>query len=168
MRAQAGKEHFEPHLFMSHIAPILELKMASFEFSKEKLPKQLIINNEYVDSKNSKKLTVHNPKDGSLVADDVPLAGEQDVDAAVAAAEAAFPAWKATLPSKRRDMLNKLADLIDAHAKQLGELTRITLGAPWGSFGLFEISLCAETLRYNAGWTDKFAGEAYPQEGETI
>ena len=137
----------------------------TFDFSKEKLPKQLIINNEYVDSKNSKKLTVHNPKDGSFVADDVPLAGEQDVDAAVAAAEAAFPAWKATLPSKRRDMLNKFADLIDAHAKELGELTRITLGAPWGSFGLFEISLCAETLRYNAGWTDKFAGEAYPQEG---
>jgi aldehyde dehydrogenase (NAD+) len=138
--------------------------MVAFEFSKDKLPKQLVINNEYVDSKNSKKLTVKNPKDASLVADDVPLAGEADVDAAVDAAEKAFPAWKATLPSKRRDMLNKLADLIDSHAKQLAELTRITLGAPWGSFGAFEISLCAETLRYNAGWTDKFAGESYPQE----
>ena len=138
--------------------------MATLDFSKDKLPKQLIINNEYVDSKGSKKLTVKNPKDGSLVADDVPIAGEADVDAAVAAAEAAFPAWKKTLPSKRRDMLNKLADLIDSNAKVLAELTRITLGAPWGSFGAFEISLCAETLRYNAGWTDKFAGEAYPQE----
>ena len=123
--------------------------MSSFAFSKDSLPKQLIINNEYVDSKNKQKLTVRNPKDGSLVADDVPLAGEEDVDAAVEAAEKAFPAWKATLPSKRRDMLNKLADLIDQHAKELGELTRITLGAPWGSFGLFEISLCAETLRYS-------------------
>ncbi|KAK5169775.1 uncharacterized protein LTR77_005753 [Saxophila tyrrhenica] len=138
--------------------------MASFQFSKDKLPKQLVINNEYVDSKNSKKLTVNNPKDGSLVADDVPLAGEADVDAAVAAAEAAFPAWKATTPTKRRDMLNKLADLIDAHAKPLAELTRITLGAPWGSFGSFEMTLCAETFRYNAGWTDKFAGESHPQE----
>ena len=61
--------------------------MSAFEFSKDKLPKQLIINNEYVDSKNSKKLTVYNPADGSLVADDVPLAGEADVDAAVEAAE---------------------------------------------------------------------------------
>ena len=81
----------------------------------------------------------------------MPLAGELEVDAAVAAAERAFPAWKATPPNKRRDMLNNLADLIDEHGKALGELTRITLGAPWGSFGLFEISLCAETLRYNAG-----------------
>jgi aldehyde dehydrogenase (NAD+) len=138
--------------------------MSTFDFSKDKLPKQLIINNEYVDSKNSKKLTVKNPKDGSVIADDVPLAGEADVDAAVAAAEKAFPAWRATTPTKRRDLLNKLADLIDKHAKQLGELTRITLGAPWGSFGAFEISLCSDTLRYNAGWTDKFAGETYPQE----
>ena len=138
--------------------------MSSIEFSKDKLPKQLIINNEYVDSRSSKKLTVKNPKDGSLIADDVPLAGEADVDAAVAAAEKAFPGWRATKPTQRRDMLNKLADLIEKNAKALGELTRITLGAPWGSFGAFEINMCAETLRYNAGWTDKFAGEAFPQE----
>ncbi|KAK0854850.1 hypothetical protein LTR91_017749 [Friedmanniomyces endolithicus] len=138
--------------------------MSSFNFSKANLPKQLVINNEYVDSKNSKKLSVYNPKNGELIADDVPLAGEQDVDEAVAAAEKAFPAWKATPPNKRRDMINKFADLIEKYGKELGELTRITLGAPWGSFGAFEISLCAETLRYNAGWTDKFAGEAYPQE----
>ncbi len=122
--------------------------MSSFNFSKDHLPKQLVINNEYVDSKNSKKLSVYNPKNGELIADDVPLAGEQDVDEAVAAAEKAFPAWKATPPNKRRDMINKLADLIEKYGKELGELTRITLGAPWGSFGAFEISLCAETLRY--------------------
>lgn len=138
--------------------------MGAFAFNKDNLPKQLVINNEYVDSKNSKKLSVYNPKNGDLIADDVPLAGEQDVDEAVAAAEKAFPAWKSTLPSKRRDMLNKLADLIEENGRELGELTRITLGAPWGSFGSFELSMCAETLRYNAGWTDKFAGEAYPQE----
>lgn len=122
--------------------------MSTFTFSKDNLPKQLVINNEYVDSKSSKKLSVYNPKNGELVADDVPLAGEQDVDEAVAAAEKAFPAWKATLPSQRRNMLNKFADLIEKHGKEIGELTRITLGAPWGSFGAFEINLCAETLRY--------------------
>ncbi|KAK5712566.1 hypothetical protein LTR17_017947 [Elasticomyces elasticus] len=138
--------------------------MSTFPFSKINLPKQLIINNEYVDAQSSKKLTVHNPKDGSLVADDVPCAGEKDVDEAVAAAEKAFPAWKATTPKQRRDKLNNLADLIDTHSEQLGELTRLTLGAPWVSFGKWEVALCAETLRYNAGWVDKFAGEAYPQE----
>lgn len=124
--------------------------MPAFPFSKDHLPKQLIINNEYVDSHDTKKFTVRNPKNGEIVADDVPLAGEKDVDEAVAAAEKAFPAWKATLPSQRRDMLNKLADLMAENNKALGELNRITLGSP-SSFGHFEVNMCAETLRYNAG-----------------
>jgi aldehyde dehydrogenase (NAD+) len=61
-------------------------------------------------------------------------------------------------------MLNKLADLIDQHATELAELTRITLGAPRNSFGAFEIGAAAEALRYNAGWIDKFAGESFSQE----
>lgn len=57
-----------------------------------------------------------------------------------------------------------MADLIDANAETLAELTRFSLGAPWASFGAFEIALAAEGFRYYAGWTDKFAGETYPQE----
>jgi len=34
------------------------------QYSTKSLPKQLFINNEYVDSKSSKKLTLYNPKDG--------------------------------------------------------------------------------------------------------
>jgi len=58
----------------------------------------------------------------------------------------------------------KFADLIEKHGDALAELTRITLGAPYGSFGKFETGLAAEAFRYNAGWIDKFAGESFPQE----
>jgi hypothetical protein len=102
------------------------------QYSIKNLPKQIFINNEYVDSKNSKKLTLHNPKDGSLIADDVPLAGEQDVDAAVAAAEKAFVGWRKMGATERRNILLKFA-----------QLSRISLGAP-ASFGAFEGGLCAE------------------------
>ena len=107
---------------------------------------------------------MYNPKDNSLVSDKVPVAGPEDVDAAVAAAEAAFPAWKAITAIERRNILNKFASLIDQNSKQLAELTRITLGAPYESFGKFEVAMAAEAFRYNAGWIDKFAGEAHPQE----
>ncbi|KAG7126380.1 Aldehyde dehydrogenase like protein [Verticillium longisporum] len=137
---------------------------SSFDWSKGNLPKKLFINNEYVESKNSKKLSLHNPIDGSAVADDVALAGEADVDAAVAAAEAAFPIWKKTPPNTRRDIMNKFADLLNQNRLALAELTRLTLGAPFGSFGSFEINLACEGFRYFAGWTDKFPGETYPQE----
>ncbi|OCL09602.1 aldehyde dehydrogenase [Glonium stellatum] len=79
----------------------------AFSWSLKNLPKQIFINNEYVGSKNNKKLSLYNPKDGSLIVDDVSLASEQDVDAAVAAAEKAFPAWKKMLPNERRNIMTK-------------------------------------------------------------
>ncbi|KAK2745560.1 hypothetical protein FQN57_003685 [Myotisia sp. PD_48] len=133
-------------------------------FSKDDLPLQLFINNEYVPSKGTGKLKLYNPKDGSLVSDQVPIAGEQDVEAAVDAAEKAFPAWKRVLPSQRRDIMNKFASLLDQHSTALSELNRITLGAPYETFGKFEVGLCAEAFRYNAGWIDKFVGETVPQD----
>lgn len=129
------------------------------------LPERVVLNEtQLVDSKNSKKLEVRNPKDDSVLATDAPLAGEADVEAAVAAGLTAFKSWRKTHPNTRRDCMLRLADLIEANEKPLAELTRISLGAPYGTFGSFEVNLCCEALRYFAGWTDKFPGEAYPQE----
>ncbi|KAF6798220.1 putative aldehyde dehydrogenase [Colletotrichum sojae] len=137
---------------------------SAFPWGKDNLPKQLFINNQYVDSKNSEKLKLFSPKDESLVADDVALGGQEDVDAAVAAAETAFPKWKRTPPNERRDMMLKFAGLLAQHSRELAELSRLTLGAPSGSFGPIEINMATECFRYFGGWTDKFAGETYPQE----
>jgi hypothetical protein len=115
----------------------------ALEFSAENLPKKIFINNDYVDSKSSKKLAVYNPKNGELIANDVSLAGEEDVDAAVDAAEKAFPAWKKMSALQRRGIMNKFADLIEQNAKEIAQLSRISLGSP-AAFGAFEIGLCAE------------------------
>ncbi|KAI1612740.1 aldehyde dehydrogenase domain-containing protein [Exophiala viscosa] len=136
----------------------------AFQFSAKNLPKQLFINNEYVASKGNKTTPVYNPKDESLVADDVPVSNEADVEAAISAAENAFPKWKKFSAAARRDILLKFAALLEEHTEPLAELTRITLGAPYGAFGKFEVALGAEAFKYNAGWIDKFCGEAYPQE----
>jgi aldehyde dehydrogenase (NAD+) len=137
---------------------------STFPFSLNNLPTQLFINNEYTTPQNPTTLSVSNPTTNTLVSDRVPLAGESDVEAAVAAAEAAFPAWKSTPAATRRSIMLKFAALVEQHSAILGELTRITLGAPYEAFGKFEISLCAQSFEYNAGWIDKFAGEAYPQQ----
>jgi aldehyde dehydrogenase (NAD+) len=106
---------------------------------------------------------VTNPKDGSLVSSDVPVSGAEDVEAAVSAAEAAFPAWKKMSPTVRRGLLLKLADLIEANVTALAELGRLTMGAPV-SIGAMEAGMAVEFFRYYAGWTDKFAGETFPQD----
>lgn len=118
----------------------------SIPYSLSNLPKQIFINNEYVDSKSDKKLTVHNPADGSLIADDVPIAGEQDVDAAVSAAEKAFPAWKKTTPTERRNLLYKFAELLEKHSSEIYDLTSVALGAPASIRG-WE-GMCAEVCLY--------------------
>ncbi|KAI0017431.1 aldehyde dehydrogenase [Xylariomycetidae sp. FL0641] len=134
-----------------------------FPWNKSNQPKQLFINNEYVASHNANKLKVYNPKNGELVADDIALAGESDVDAAVVAAEKAFPSWKKFPAAKRRDCMLRLADLIEKHSTAMAELTRINLGCPVTMFS-FETNMTAECFRYFAGWVDKFAGESYPQD----
>ncbi|KAJ9646942.1 hypothetical protein H2204_000634 [Knufia peltigerae] len=127
------------------------------------LPKQLFINNEYVDPKHSVKRSLYNPATGELVADDVPVAGEQDVDYAVDCAEKAFPAWKKVSPTQRRDILLKFASLVEEHATELAAMTRLTLGSPV-KFNEFEIALAVDAMRYYIGWIDKFNGESFPQD----
>jgi aldehyde dehydrogenase (NAD+) len=110
------------------------------------------------------RFKVFDPEDGSLVADDVPNAGAADVDAAVAAAEAAYPAWKKLDPEARRAMMMKLADLIEIpeNAETLLALTSATLGQPlsmkWTAY------FCARLLRYYASWIGKVKGESWPQD----
>ncbi|EXJ87662.1 hypothetical protein A1O1_04586 [Capronia coronata CBS 617.96] len=133
-----------------------------FPFSASKLPLQMFVNNEYVDVENPRKLTLYNPKDGSLVSDKVPVAGTEDVDLAVKYAQAAFPAWRKVAPAERTKTLLKFADLLEEYYEKLGELTRLTLGST-PAFAQMEASVAAQGLRYNAGWIDKFAGQTYPE-----
>lgn len=116
----------------------------AFPFSKSSLPTQLFINNEYVESKHSEKLTVYNPKDGSLVCDSVPKSGEKDVDAAVSAAEKAFLEWRKSSNATRQKLMLKLADLIETNSEKLAELSRITMGAPYKTFGQRETTTAVE------------------------
>jgi len=64
---------------------------------------------------------VFNPATGA-VASRVALAGASEVDAAVAAAKAAFPEWSETAPIKRARVLFKFKQLLDEHHDELAEI----------------------------------------------
>jgi len=64
---------------------------------------------------------VYNPALGAVSAQ-VPLASKEEVDAAVAAARAAFPAWRETPPLKRAHILFRFKQLLDEHHDELAEL----------------------------------------------
>ncbi|CAK7229074.1 hypothetical protein SCUCBS95973_007096 [Sporothrix curviconia] len=90
---------------------------------------KLLINGELVDASDKKTFPLYNPATREKVAD-VPEASEEDANAAVAAAKAAFPAWSALDPSVRAGHFKKLADLLRAHNSELAELEATSMGRP--------------------------------------
>ncbi|MDP3674948.1 MAG: aldehyde dehydrogenase family protein, partial [Novosphingobium sp.] len=76
----------------------------------------------------------------------------------VARAEAAREGWRRTSPEKRRDILNKLADLIEANAAEFARMAALDGGTPL-IMGERGVELAVAWTRYYAGWCDKLTGE---------
>ncbi len=120
----------------------------------------LFINNEWVASTHGATIPVEDPSTGREIARIVD-ASDADVDRAVAAARAAFDdgRWSNLPPNKRERFLNKLADLLEAHAAEFAELEAIDNGKPMGMAAAIDIPASIDHLRYMAGWASKLAGE---------
>jgi len=119
---------------------------------------RLFINNEYVDAKSGKKFKTVNPATEEVICE-VQEAGQDDVDTAVAAARAAFPAWKKSNGCDRRDMLLKLAKLVEENKQQLAELESLDNGKPVHVARDVDIGFVIEAYKYYAGWADKQGGK---------
>ena len=91
------------------------------------------------------------------VTSEVRLASVADVDVAVAAARKAAPGWRALTGDKRRDLMFKLAALIEQNSKQLAQLSTIENGTTLMTTGYLGWD-AAQKLRYFGGWADKIQG----------
>ncbi|GAB2841718.1 aldehyde dehydrogenase family protein [Actinocorallia aurea] len=74
-------------------------------------------------------IDVTDPATGEVVAQ-IPEGTAADVDAAVEAARAAFPAWSATAPEERAAVLQRVADGMKAHAEEIATTISAEMGAP--------------------------------------
>ncbi|MEP0707747.1 aldehyde dehydrogenase family protein [Parvibaculum sp.] len=90
---------------------------------------RLLINGKLVDG--AKTSNVINPATEEPVAA-CPRASEAQLNEAVAAAKAAFPAWSATPIGERKKVLNAIADAIEANATDLARLLTQEQGKPLG------------------------------------
>jgi len=120
----------------------------------------LFINNEWVSSSHRATLIVEDPSTGREVGRIVD-ASDADVDRAVATARGAFDdgRWSNLPPKVRERTINKLADLIEAHAAEFAELEAIDNGKPVGFATMVDIPGAVDHLRYMAGWASKVGGE---------
>src|SRR3954449_13500250 len=76
-----------------------------------------------------------------------PKSGEEDVNAAVAAAKAAFPAWSATTPGERALALLRIADALEEHADEFAQLESLNVGKPLELVKSEELPVAADNLR---------------------
>lgn len=94
------------------------------------------------DAEAAANLQVIDPATGEAFAT-VPDAGAAELDAAIAAAQAAFPAWSETPWEDRQNALRRIGDSIAEHAEELARLLTREQGKPHGQ-ALFEIGAAAQ------------------------
>jgi len=122
---------------------------------------QLFIGGQFVDSASGETLATINPHDNGVIAE-VSMAGRADIDRAVDAARAAFPAWSAMSASDRGKLLLRLADKIEANAEQLARLESTDTGHPLRDSRSLDVPRTALCFRYFGGMADKFEGSVIP------
>ena len=139
-----------------------ELRQETLDFLSSG-PKKLLINGQWVEALDGATFPTYNPATGEALAQ-VSLAGAEDVSQAVHAARAAFDhgPWSQMSGEVRGQLLNKLADLIDAHADELAELETLDNGKPLRVSRRGDLPYTSMHFRYYAGWAGKLEGTTIP------
>ncbi|GAA3118088.1 aldehyde dehydrogenase family protein [Planomonospora alba] len=93
--------------------------------------RHLYLNGAWQPSASGESIDVVNPATEELT-DRVPAGSPDDVEAAVAAARAALPAWSGTAPAERGKVLAAAAALIRERSDQIARIISTDMGAPYG------------------------------------
>ena len=91
-------------------------------------------------------------------------AGVEETDRAVAAARAAYPAWRAVKPADRARLLRRVAALVEEHIDGLARLETSNVGKPLGD-SRWEMGMVADVFHFYAGAVEKHYGDTIPVAG---
>lgn len=126
---------------------------------------KLYIDGKFVDSHSGKTFATLNPATGEELCQ-VAEADKADVDIAAKAARKAFETtWKYVDGSARRDLMLKLADLLERNKEEMATLETLDNGKPLSESLNVDLALAIKCFRYYAGWADKLQGKTCPVEG---
>src|ERR1022692_4135366 len=123
---------------------------------------QMYINGEWVSSKSAKTFAVYDPSTEEVIAQ-VPDAGAEDVNRAVAAAKAAFEdgPWATSTAQERGRVLFRLAEKVRANLPALAELECRNTGKPIVE-AEFDINDAATCFEYYGGPSTQVVGYVNP------
>jgi acyl-CoA reductase-like NAD-dependent aldehyde dehydrogenase len=95
---------------------------------------------------------------------EIPRAGVEEADVAVARAKAAYPAWRAVSPPDRAKLLHGLADALADRQEELAVLEARNAGKPIGD-ARGELGMVVDTFRFYAGAVERTLGDTIPVAG---
>lgn len=121
------------------------------------LPRYPLVIGDSLEEAGSGEILAHIYPGTGQVTREFRMAGPADVDRAVAAAKAAEPAWRALPGDKRRDLMFRLAALIEAQADRMTPLLTVENGSISLAGGHMSQD-AAQKFRYFGGWADKIEG----------
>ena len=106
---------------------------------------------------------VISPVTGAPIADVLPTPVEE-VDALIARAHAAFPAWRAVSPGDRARLLRRFSQVVDDHVEELAQLEVANAGHTIGN-ARWEAGNVRDVLAYYAGAPERLFGRQIPVPG---
>jgi malonate-semialdehyde dehydrogenase (acetylating) / methylmalonate-semialdehyde dehydrogenase len=127
---------------------------------------QHYIDGQRVAGASSRFADVYNPALGQVRAR-VPLADQGDLERAVAAAKAAFPAWAAATPLKRARVMAKFKELLEANAAQLARIISSEHGKVFED-ALGEVTRGIEVVEFACGGPHLLKGEVTENVGTNV
>jgi alpha-ketoglutaric semialdehyde dehydrogenase len=127
-----------------------------------------LIGGTWGPSRSGRTYERRNPAQPSEPVGEFPASSEEDVDAAVEAAAAAFPAWSALPAAARGAILTKAAEAIEARVEELAADMTLEMGKPLRESRL-EAARAGAIFRFFAGEALRPKGELYEQSsGSTV
>ena len=120
---------------------------------------QSYINGSWMDSPDGSVFNVDNPATGQTIAEVANLGPEQ-AEQAIAAANAAWPAWRALTAKARAGILRKWFDLINQNADDLARLMTLEQGKPFAE--------AKGEVAYGSSFVEWFAEQAKRIMGDTM
>lgn len=122
---------------------------------------KLFVGGEWRDPSGVKTIPKFNPSNGSLLCE-IPEATPEDVEAAAAAAREALPKWKATSPTKRRELILALAGACRSAREEIARLEAVDTGMPILLANRLSGRALHRNLEYYAGWAERLYGDVIP------
>jgi len=122
-------------------------------------PLQNFVGGAYVGTRSGQSAMLVDPSTGEEYLE-APVSGAEDVDAAVASAAAAFPAWRDATPSERSLALFRIADAIEARAEDLVAVECANTGKPVALTQSEEIGPMVDQIRFFAAAARNLEGKS--------